>query len=653
MALPKIVVDPITRLEGHLGATIELGPPISGDLASLFPNTVGGNSQVFSTMYRGFENILKGRDPRDAIQITQRICGVCPVPHGMASTFAIENAMGYSPETTDPNTGHSSGPNAVSRLVRHLILGGEFMMSALTHFYALSALDLVQGPEMAPWTPFWDDSYYDPLLTAASGNPLTWTSGVPDSIRAAVVADYVLALRTRTKAIDIGAIFGGRLPIASCFTAGGVTKIPTQADINNARTLLADVSGFINNNYVPMTEIVGVLHGLADNTNNDWYSVLNLVGLQTSGGTNIRGPYSCIDYTTTGGIDLRHGIGIGRGCGNFYAAGGFDGDLAGTDNSGRVFPRGVVTGAIDTDYGHYNAVDPTKIYESIKYARYDEGTSGQYEDLWPLNGKTFPEPDKVGAYTWHKAPRYDGNVVEVGPFARMWVKGVYDITERHMDPDDSDGYCAGMHKHMTDHAFASAAWLEGGLPLPPLGTLGLTYDCGVSLIDRHRARAREAALIARKMIDWLNELEEIVQTPNWQHFYERYSAPDGVIVKHIAGLTAEGFGMAEAPRGAVHHWIKVKDGKIDNYQLQAPTTWNCSGRDSDNQPGPVEQALIGWPVRAVDSPNGIGEDRALVPVEALLVVHSFDPCIACSIHVVEPEDKEVMKNLKVEKGGVE
>lgn len=631
--MANVILDPITRIEGHLGANIEVGPSLFTEepLRTLFPASVGAGTKVFSTMYRGFENILKGRDPRDAIQITQRICGVCPVPHGITSTFAVENAMGYSPES-GPNTGHSSGPNEVSRLVRHLILGGEFMMSAITHFYALSALDLVQGPEEAPWTPFWDDSYYDPLLRAA-GNPLGWdASGRPNNIRTAVVTDYVLALRARTKALDMGAIFGGRLPIASSFVAGGVTKIPTVADIANARTLLADVKSFIANNYVPMTEIVGVLHGLADNENNSWGDIADSLG-------SPRGPYSC--STATG---LPSGLGLGKGCGNFYSAGGFDGDLTGSDNTARLFPRGVVTGARYNNTGVLAAVDPTRIKESIKYARYEQGTGNANEDLWPLNGVTKPQPDKATAYTWHKAPRYGSGasgVVEVGPLARMWVKAVSG------GAGAASGYAYPQTKTMTSHAMSGS-----GGPLPALG--GVNYACGVSVIDRHRARAREALLIACAIEGWLNQLEAIVSVPGWQDTTggKRYSMPDGIAVKHIEGLTANGFGMAEAPRGSVHHWVKIKDGKIDNYQLQAPTTWNCSGRDSGDNAGPVEQALIGWPIKATYSPNGLG-GTALVPVEALIIVHSFDPCIACSIHVIEPEDQKKMKELKVNKGGVE
>lgn len=639
--MARIVCDPVTRLEGHLGVNVDEGAPVSAGLSGAFPHTIANTSQVFSTMYRGIENILKGRDPRDAIQITQRICGVCPVPHGLASTFAIENAMGFSPQTSTDHTGHSSGPTNVARLVRNMTLGGEFMMSALTHFYALSALDLVQGPAEAPWTPFWDNSYYDPaLLNGATPNAnLSYggtTGDKPLNIYTAVITDYVLALRARTKAIDLGAIFGGRLPISSTYVPGGTTKLPTHADVVKARTVLAEVRTFILNNYIPMTEIVSALHGLADNDQNDWYTPLNALHLQSDTG-NDRGPYSCRNAVVDG-IDLKKGLNLGAGCRNYYSAGGFD--KTGNLNGGvdRIFPRGARIAATNTSAGTLEIVDGHKIRESVKHAYYDAGAGNINENLYPGSGVTRPQPTKTGeAYTWHKATRYSyatdtgqaSVVKEVGPLARMWVKGA---------AGDFDGYCAGMTKPLHKHAMAGA---DG--PLPDLSAWTAGYKCGSSLLDRHRARALEALVIADAFAGWLNELDAIVSVSGWETnpANKRYmDAPNP-----LEGLTADGFGMAEAPRGSVHHFISVKNGQIDNYQIIAPTTWNCSGRDSFDRLGPVEQALSGMPLR------GVLSDGKNVPVEALLVVHSFDPCIACSVHEIEPKEDMNMKQFVVSEGG--
>jgi hydrogenase large subunit len=651
--MARIVCDPVTRLEGHLGVDIEVGPAF-GPAPTAFPATVGADTKVFSTMYRGLENILKGRDPRDAIQITQRVCGVCPVPHGTASTFAIENAMGFSP-TAGTHTGHSSGPTNVARLCRNLTLGAEFMMSALTHFYALSALDLVQGPEEAPWTPYWDISYYDPALLngGANLNLHYEADGSPTNIYTAVITDYVLALRMRTAAIDLGAIFGGRLPISSGYVAGGTTKLPTPKDITRARALLASVRSFIVNNYVPMTEIVSALHGLADNTNNNWFAALQAVGglagntqaLQTDTG-NIRGPYSCTAAIT-------NGIGIGDGCKNFYSAGGFDGTGNLNGGTNRLYPRGAIIGATDTAAGTAEEVDGTKIRESVKHAYYTQGTTADadaYENLYPGDGVTRPDATRTTAgYTWHKATRYSltditaaSAVKEVGPLARMWVKGAAGGAVA------SDGYCAGQRKTMSKHAFASTN-LHAGAPLPDLSVAD--YACGISLLDRHRARAREALLISAQYSLWLDELAAIIGTEAAPHtdWADPVAHPENKrfsTAYSLDNLTANGFGMTEAPRGSVHHWVNIKNGKIDNYQIIAPTTWNCSGRDSSDHPGPAEQALIGEPVRAVASGG------KLVPVEALLVIHSFDPCIACSVHTIDPVEKTDMKKFIIE-GGVE
>lgn len=639
--MARIVCDPVTRLEGHLGVDIDDGGAAIGP----FPKSIMGNVKVFSTMYRGIENILKGRDPRDAIQITQRVCGVCPVPHGTAATFAIENAMGFSPQGAD-HTGHSSGPTNVSRIVRNLTLGAEFMMSALTHFYALSALDLVQGPAEAPWTPFWDDSYYDPALLNSNGLVYAGTNGAqPNNIYTAVITDYVLALRMRTVAIDMGAIFGGRLPISSGYVAGGTTKLPTVADITKARASLATVKGFIENNYVPMTEIVSVLHGLADNTNNDWYTPLNALGLQTATpGGNDRGPYSCREAA-----GFHNGLGLGAGCKNFYSAGGFDqtGNLNGGIN--RLYPRGARIAATDTSAGTAEIVDGNKIKESIKYSYYDEGTANVNQNLYPGAGVTKPNPAIVktpnAAYTWHKATRYSNAtdtgqasaVKEVGPLARMWVKGAAEGLV-------GNGYCAGMTKTMSKHAFAPATPLTmGGVGTPLPNLSGVTYACGISVMDRHRARAREALLIAQQYSLWLDELEAIVSVSGWETNAANKRFDDSL---SLDNLTANGFGMTEAPRGSVHHWINIKNGKIDNYQIIAPTTWNCSGRDSSDRLGPVEQALSGMPLK------GTLSSGKNVPVEALIVIHSFDPCIACSVHMVEPDESADMRKFVVE-GGVD
>jgi hydrogenase large subunit len=511
---------------------------------------------------------------------------------------------------TGANNGFSGAPTTVARLVRNLTQGGEFLMSHITHFYALAALDIVQGPAMEPWTPYWDNSYYDSLLQSSAG--LTWSSaGVPNNVYTAVITDYVLALKARVKAIDMGAIFGGRLPIQSSYVAGGTTHMPTTTGINEARNLLyrgttagsgtigipaaGTVADFIKNHYVPMTEVVSVLHGVADNDQNNYYSAI-------SGLPGTRSPYA-----NQSGLA---GVNLGAGCKNFYSAGVFDGTNDG-QNASRLIARGTYNNASNTSAGVAADLDPNLVFEYVKYARYNDSCSAN-----PKTGTTIPDPTKVAGYTWHKSPRYPNtnvaeSVKEVGPLARMWVNGDYQ---------------GGQTKTMRNHAYAAA---NGG-PVPNLA--GLTYGCGISVLDRHRARALEAEKICNQYKLWLDDLAANLTGARF----------DGT--KVLPTVQTYGLGLTEAPRGSVLHWTSIQNKKIQNYQIIAPTSWNCSGRDANNRPGPVEQALIGTPLR------GVASGGKEVPVEALIIVHSFDPCIACSIHVIDPKNN-IVKHVW-EEGGV-
>ena len=201
-----ITIDPVTRLEGHLKVEVD----------------VDGSKQVTAarssgTLFRGFEKILIGRDPRDATHITQRICGVCPVSHGMASTLCLEDAFGVTPAEN-------------GRIMRNLVLAANFVQSHILHFYHLAALDFVKGPGIPPWTPFYDDEkpYTDPAAFYR----------FDDATTEVIVSHYVQALQMRMKAQEMGAIFGGKLPHVPSFVAGGITESPTDEDISLFRSYL-------------------------------------------------------------------------------------------------------------------------------------------------------------------------------------------------------------------------------------------------------------------------------------------------------------------------------------------------------------------------------------------------------------------------------
>jgi hydrogenase large subunit len=485
----RITLDPVTRLEGHLSVKIDV------------EGTQVTNAYSSGTLYRGFENILAGCDPRDATHITQRVCGVCPVSHGMASSLALEDAW----KTTIP---------ANARIIRNLILAANFIQSHILHFYHLSLLDFIDGPAMLPWTPHFDTrSRFDAAQTAT------------------LVDHYRQALTARQQAHELGAIFGGKLPHTPVFEAGGVTAGPTQARVNTFRTLLGQLTAFVEQVYLPDAALLA-------QTYPEYFD-------------------------------------IGRGYGNLLAFGVFDLDAAGQT---KLLQRGYAANGSS----QILALDLAAINEHVAYAWYkganpptdsggslppDENTAGPYKIYLPLISANptadpppapdlnVPLPDKPGAYSWLKAPRYNGQPFETGPLARMWISG--------------------------------------------------HYRRGISVMDRHLARAQETQLIARAMTDWVNQLR----------------SDQGCYTQPTPLTNVLGIGLTEAPRGALGHWVQIFDGKIAHYEIITPTCWNCSPRDDFSRPGPLEYALLGTEV--------INSDE---PIETLRVIHSYDPCLACAVH---------------------
>ncbi len=467
MATIKII-DPITRLEGHLKIEIKV-------------DSIGGNQRVVDakstgTLFRGFEKILIGRDPQDAQHITQRICGVCPVPHGMASVLAQDKAYGVSVPSN-------------ARIMRNLVMGANFIQSHILHFYHLSLQDFVDGPAMPPWQPSWST---DKRIIGSAAMDL--------------VNHYVTAIDMTRKAHELGALFGGRMPHPPAYIAGGFTGFPRAARLTQASTYLNDLVSFINNVYI-----------------------LDVAKVDSA--------YP--DYST-----------IGKGYGNLIAFGAFP---QGQNETDMLFKGGY----IQNNSSEVSPVDTSLIREQVRYSWYANST----KNLQPVRGKTTPKYPKKSAYSWLKAPRYDGNPYEAGPLARMCING--------------------------------------------------DYRSGISVMDRHIARALETQKIAEKMQSWLNELQPggAVYTPH-----------NGVVNTMVSGLT-------EAPRGALGHWVTMSAGKIKNYQVISPTCWNASPRDNVGLPGPIEKALVGTPVSNIEE-----------PIEVLRVIHSFDPCLACAVHVARPAE---------------
>ncbi|KPK74792.1 MAG: iron hydrogenase [Phycisphaerae bacterium SM23_30] len=484
-----ITIDPVTRIEGHLA------------IEAVVDNGQVKEAKSSGTLFRGFEIILQGRDPRDANRITQRICGVCPTSHGTASCLCVDEAFGITDKIPD---------NA--KLIRSLILGSNFLQSHILHFYHLAALDYVDAVgvvgDVAPFVPRYEGDYR-----------------VSGQANVELVNHYVRALDIRRKCQEMLSIFGGKMPHNVGIVTGGVTEKPTEDKIAAFLWRLNEIRDFVDNTYIP--DVLAVAKAYSD-------------------------------Y-----------FGIGKGCGRLLAYGGMD--LPG----GRMFKSGVVTD--DLQVGPFAKENIT---EHVKHSWFVDSISGKN----PAQGETIPEPNKVKGYSFFKSPRHEGKVCEVGPLARMannYVQG--DATVKKL-----------VDTVLSEFNAAPAALF--------------------SVLGRHAARAIEAKVVGDAMEGWLLQLKPTGPT------IADYQLPE----------EGQGSGLTEAPRGAVGHWISIKDKKIARYQVIAPTTWNCSPKDDKDQPGPVEQSIIGAKVKDKDN-----------PFEIVRIVRAFDPCLACSVHLLDAKKSEI------------
>ena len=472
MPVITAAIDPITRIEGHLKVEVKI-------------DTVNGVQQVvdafaIGTLFRGFEKLLEGRDPRDATIITSRICGVCPTSHAHAAALALDNSFGVTGDT---------GARTAARLLRNLVHGACYLESAILHFYLLSLPDYIPALPMAPWLPGWDvGRRFDPDTKARFTN------------------HFLEAITQRRNCHEMGAIYGGKLPHTPAYIMGGFTAVSSADDKAHFSQYLEPLIAWIQSTYIPDTELLASL----------WSEYLSL----------------------------------GKGYGNLLAYGVFEQDNSASPS--LLLRRGrVVNGTPGVQ-----TVDTSHIREQVKYSWYAD-TDG---NLPVAQSDTNAQYPKGAAYSWLKAPRYDGVPYEVGPLARMTVNG--------------------------------------------------DYSNGVSPMDRHMSRAREALKVALAMRDWLTALA------TYQGAYTHRANPGAALSE----------GLTEAPRGALGHWLQVTGSKIGKYQVVTPTCWNISPKDDNNQRGPLEQALIGVPVANAEK-----------PIEVLRVVHSFDPCLDCATHVTRAE----------------
>lgn len=561
--MARIVVDPITRIEGHLRIEAEVD---GGKIVDAWSS---------ATMFRGIEKILKGRDPRDAWFWTQRFCGVCTTVHSIASIRAVENALKIK-----------IPPNA--ELIRNIIIGTQNVQDHVIHFYHLHALD---------WVDITSGLKADPAATsklAASisdwpNNSATYFKAVQDKVKAFVAsgrlgpfanaywghpayklppeanlmatAHYLEALEWQKDVIKVHAILGSKNPHPQTFLVGGMS-IPVDPDSQNAlnadklieiKRLLKKAQDFVEKVYIPDLLAVASFY-------KDWAA-------------------------------------IGAGIGNYMCYGEFP------DAGGNMwFPSGAI---LDRDLTKVLKVDQGKIAEYVDHSWFDN-SAGAGKGLHPYDGETEvrytgPKPpytnlDTNAKYSFVKSPRYDEKAMEVGPLARVLV-----------------AYASG---HKETKAVVDLV----------LGKLGVGAAALFSTLGRTAARGIDCLLNAQQTPKFLDELIGNISKGDYRiHANEKWDPSTWP-------AEASGYGMHEAPRGGLGHWIKIKDQKILNYQAVVPSTWNASPRDAKGQRGAYEAALVGTPIA---DPNK--------PLEILRTIHSFDPCLACAVHVLDANGNEMVK----------
>jgi hydrogenase large subunit len=567
MATKRIVVDPVTRIEGHLRveAVVE-----NGIITDAFSS---------GTMVRGLEIILKGRDPRDAWAFTQRACGVCTTVHALASVRAVEDAVGI----TVPKN---------AELIRNIMEAAQYVQDHVVHFYHLHALDWVdvvsalsadpkETSRIAQSISHWPKSsvgYFKDvatrLKTFVEGGQLgIFANGywghkamkLPPEINLLAVAHYLEALEWQKEIVKIHAIFGGKNPHPN-YLVGGVpcsinlneVNAINSERLNHVSKLIGDAMQFVDQVYIPDLLAIAPYY-------KDWGA-------------------------------------IGGGMENFLAYGDFPTRGYNQTDSFK-FPRGIILGRNLAEVHEVNAHDPQQIKEYIKHSWYKYG-AGDDAGLHPWDGETefnfsgpkppFDQLDIENKYSWVKTPRWNDKAMEVGPLSRMLVAYGSGVTEVQDLVNDT------------------------------LARLNVPVGALFSTLGRTAARGLETKLVAGWLKGFFDELVTNIKAGDTTTFTQEKWEPSSW------PQTCEGVGMTEAPRGALAHFIKINAGKIENYQLVVPTTWNASPRDPSGQKSSYEASLIGTPVADIDK-----------PLEILRTIHSFDPCLACAVHLYDPDGKHI------------
>jgi len=559
----RITIDPITRIEGHLRIDVEVdGGEVKKSWAS-------------STMWRGIESMLIGRDPRDAWLFTQRFCGVCTTVHAMASVRSVEDALQLEIPLN-------------AQYIRNIIMMAHALHDHVVHFYQLSALDWVDVTQVLKADPAkasaiaeslsdWEGNSKAQMKSVqdkvkglvASGQLGIFAHGywghpamkLPPEVNLLAVSHYLQALEYQRYANQVVAILGGKTPHIQNVAVGGVANainLDSPAALNldrlySIKPLLDKAISFVQKVYVPDVCAVAGLYP-------EWF-------------------------------------GYGAGVKNYLSVPEFPLDGR---NTNYVLPGGTI---MNGDLSTYKPIKG----QGDPYWRKgvtEDSTHAYYKDdgpLHPFEGKTepnFTDFQDDGKYTWVKSPRFEGHPMQVGPLANVLC-----------------GYAAGnpLMKKWTDAALSNISAIAKVKATPAMlhSTLG-----------RHGARAVRTAVFSEIALQqWQLLVDNVVKGDTT--IYNRPEFPKGTI---------EGVGFHEAPRGTLSHWVVIDNGKIKNYQAVVPTTWNASPRDDKGNVGPYEASLLGNPVAQADH-----------PLEVLRTIHSFDPCMACAVHVFDPEKKHLAR----------
>jgi hydrogenase large subunit len=566
----RVVVDPITRIEGHLRIEAQM----DGDRIA--------EAYSAGTMVRGIEVILRGRDPRDAWAFAQRICGVCTLVHGLASIRSVENALNYP-----------IPPNA--QLIRNLMNGAQYVHDHVMHFYHLHALDWVDVVSALKADPkatselaqsissysksspgYFSDIQKKVKTFVESGQLGIFANGywghpaykLPPEANLMAVAHYLEALSWQRDVAKLHAIFGGKNPHPNFLVGGVASPIDLNSDSAINAKRLAQVQEIINKMQVFVDQVY-----IPD--------LLAIAGFYKDWGAR------------------------GEGLGNFLTFGDFP-EKGMDDPSSFLIPAGAILNR-DLSTIHdvdMNAADEIQEYVSHSWYDYD---AGKGEGLHPYDGETnlnysgptppYEQLDVEQSYSWLKSPRWKGNAMEVGPLARVLM------------------------------LYASGNEQARELVNYTLSTLDVPVDALFSTLGRTAARGLETKIIGDMMQTWHNNLVANIKAGDTKTFNEQLWDPS------TWPSEARGVGFMEAPRGGLAHWIVIENGTIKNYQAVVPSTWNAGPRDQNGQPGAYEAAL---------QDNHTLHDPKQ-PIEILRTIHSFDPCIACAVHVTDPDGEELIK----------